>query len=137
MRWSEKKLLSQECSIARRLFSAPLVKQDKWIPSTRKFPQRRWNNRPGVSLEKWRFPSWQKLSLPRWCPKPQMSRKSSISQVINQSSMYRPSESVQMESCAAGVSSTWMELQKRFLPRWIMCWLPVTWQACFSILYRH
>ena len=40
-----KKLLFQVCSIGGVTFSASMVKQGKWIPSTRKFSQRGWNER--------------------------------------------------------------------------------------------
>ena len=61
-----KKLLFQGCSIAEELSTAPMVKQGKWIPSTRKLSQCGWNEKPGGSLGEQRFPSWQKLSIRRW-----------------------------------------------------------------------
>jgi hypothetical protein len=55
-----------------------MVKQGKWIPSTRKLSQRGWNEKPGGSPEKQRFPSWQKLSKLRWNEKPKAVGKFSI-----------------------------------------------------------
>ena len=68
-----KKLLSQDSSIAEGCFSASMVKQGKGIPSTKKYSQREWSERPGSSLESGGFPSWQKLSKSRWCLKPKVT----------------------------------------------------------------
>ena len=68
-----KKLLSQDSSIAEECFSASMVKQGKGIPSTKKYSQREWSERPGSSLESGGFPSWQKLSKSRWCLKPKVT----------------------------------------------------------------
>ena len=73
-----KKLLFQDSSIAKGCFSAPMVKQGKWIPSTKKYSQRGWSERPGSSLESRGFPSWQKLSKRRWCLKPKAGSFHSI-----------------------------------------------------------
>ena len=50
-----------------------MVKQGKGIPSTKKYSQREWSERPGSSLESGGFPSWQKLSKSRWCLKPKVT----------------------------------------------------------------
>ena len=55
-----KKLLFQGCSITGRHFSASMVKQGKWIPSTRKLSKYGWKEKPGGSPSKQWFPSTQK-----------------------------------------------------------------------------
>ena len=77
-RWIGKKLLFQDSSITEGYFSASMVKQGKWIPSTKKYSQRGWSERPGSSLESRGFPSWQKLSKRRWCLKPKAGSFHSI-----------------------------------------------------------
>ena len=77
-RWTGKKLLFQDSSIAEGCFSAPMVKQGKWIPSTKKYSQRGWSERPGSSLESRGFPSWQKLLKRRWCLQPKVAGNPSI-----------------------------------------------------------
>ena len=73
-----KKLLFQDSSIAEGCFSASMVKHGKWIPSTKKFSQRRWSERPGSSLKSRGFPSWQKLLKRRWCLQPKVAGNPSI-----------------------------------------------------------
>ena len=86
-RWTGKKLLFQDSSIAEGCFSAPMVKQGKWIPSTKKFSQRRWSERPGSSLERRGFPSWQKFSKRRWCLQPKVAGNHSIGFEIDHRAM--------------------------------------------------
>ena len=77
-RWTGKKLLFQDSSIAEGCSSSSMVKQGKCIPSTKNYSQRGWNEKPGSSLESRGFPSWQKYSKRRWCLKPKAAGNPSI-----------------------------------------------------------